>query len=573
MIRKHVPIAGFLLVLFVALLVAACAPGPATQPEVERVVTEIVEVAREVEREVTVIVEGTPVVEMITETVIVTATPEPTPEPDAARIEQLDIAQLGNPVDLTCWDWTSVDEIDILFHFAEPLWRFDREGNLEGVVLEDWEMISPTEWVLNIRQGMQFHDPEFGELTAEDVVASLEYCFREDRRALPKQPGVIGGMELEIEDDYTVRVRLPEPGTGGLPDNWTYTAITAAGYLEQVGDDFNRRPMGTGPFRFDEWVPNVRIAGERFENYWGEDPGVERIVWRVIPDAFTRLSEFQAGGIDILPFMVAEWVPEVENDPDLRVEQVLSARYIMVVLPVREPPFDDQRVRQALNYAVNKDEIVEQLFLGVGAVPPTGVVNPVLPEGDPDREIYPYDPDRAMELLDEARDDGVEIGTITLYAPNDRYVLDREMGEAVAGYWRAIGLDVEYIPESRTTLFPRVQALEMTDPAMFGFGNTQMRADYPFGIWLQSREDPPSRGFAYAAGPPEWDEMISELASMASGTPESIELARELDSLWVEYAPWVWVINYVDLYGVHNDVEWSPYPHEVRFFTDVSPRE
>ncbi|HBY93914.1 MAG TPA: hypothetical protein DEP84_08065 [Chloroflexi bacterium] len=561
--NKSRSILVLLLFLCFILILGAC--GQAATPEVR--------VEKQVVKETVVVTEKETVKEtvVVKEEVVREVTPTPT-KPEVARIERLDVGQLGNPVDITCWGWTSVDELDIAQHFAEPLFRFNRDGNVEGIVAESWEMKDPTEWILHIRKGMQFHDPEFGELTAEDVVASLKACFDPEKLAVKKQPGVVAQMELEIVDDYTVRVKLPEPGTAGLPNNWTYTMITAKGYLEQVGEDWGRRPMGTGPYRFVEWVPNVRIVGERFENYWGKDPGVERITWRVIPDAFTRKSEFLAGGLDILPFMVADWVPEVEANPNTRVEPILSARYIMVILPAKEPPFNDKRVRQALNYAVNKQEIVDTLFAGIGAVPPTGVVNPVIPEGDPEREIYPYDPDKAKELLDEARADGVQIGTITLYAPNDRYVLDKEMGEAIAGYWRAIGLDVEYIPQSRTVLFPKSQGLEMKDPHMIGFGNTQMRADYPFNLWLQTREDPPSRGSAYAAGPPEWDEMISELASLPSGAPETIELARKLDELWIDYAPWVWVINYVDLYGVSNDVDWKPYPHEARFFTDVRPR-
>lgn len=551
------PVAVFVLVI----VLAACA---APTPQV---------VEKEVIKEVVVTAAPQVIEKEVVKEVVVTATPAPVPAPAVERIAELKVAQFGNPESLTCWDWVAVDEIDILSHFAEPLFRFDREGKIQGVVAESWELVSPTEWILNIRQGMKFHDPEYGELKAEDVVASLEACFRPEGRALPKQPGVIAGMELEIVDDYTVRVKLPEPGTAALTNNWTYTFITSKKYLEDVGDDFNLRPMGTGPFKFVEWVPNVSIVGERFEDYWGQDPNVERIEWRIITDPFTRKSEFLTGGIDILPFMAADWVPEVDANPDTRTESILSARYIMVILPVRQPPYDDIRVRQALNYAINKQEIIDQLFLGTGAVPPAGVVNPVIPEGDPSQEVYPYDPEKAQELLDEARADGVEIGTINLYAPNDRYVMDKEMGEAVAGYWRAIGLDVEYTPESRTVLFPKSQALEMKDPHMIGFGNTLLRADYPFNLWLQKRDEPRSRGDEYAVGPDEWDELISQLVAMPSGSPESIELARQLNDLYIEYAPWAFVLNYVDLYGVSNKVEWRPYPHEMRFFTDVKPRE
>jgi peptide/nickel transport system substrate-binding protein len=549
-------------VVVITLLATGCGAAPEPETVVEKVVETVVVMEE--------IVETVVVMEEVIKEVVATPTAAPAAP---TRVEELKIGQFGDPVTLDCWDWTAVDELDILHHIAEPLFRFDRDGSIVGVVAEEWEMVSPTEWVIKIRQGMKFHDPAYGELMGEDVVASLEACFEPEGRAIAKQPGVVADMELELLDDYTLSVKFPDPGTAALPNVWTYTAITAKEYLEEVGKDFTRQPMGTGPFMFMEWTPNVEIVAERFEDYWGQDPGVDRLVWRVIPDAFTRRGEFLTGGVDILPFMVAEWVPEVATNADVRVEPILSARYIMVVLPVGTPPYDDIRVRKALNHAVNKEEIVEQLFSAIGATPPRGVVNPILVEGDKTRELYPYDPELAMQLLDEARADGVEIPPITLYAPNDRYVMDKEMGEAVAGYWRALGLEVEYIPESRTTLFPRAMGLELTDPFLVGFGNTLLQASYPFNIWLQKRADPPSRGSYYALGPDEWDAMIAELNALPSASPESIELARELDELYIEYAPWVFVVNFVDLFGVSNDVDWTPYPFESRYFLDVKPME
>ena len=520
----------------------------------------------------------TPVTE--SPTAVVENTVAPTTEaavapttPAVERIEELQVAQFANPAELSCPNWGTQDTLDVMQHFAEPLFRFDRDRNIQGVLVESWEDDGPTTWTLHIRKGVKFQDSQYGELTAEDVVASLEWCFSPEAPMVTVHPGLIAEMELAIVDDYTVEIKIPEPGLAGLPNSLGLTAITSKKYLEQVGAEWTLKPMGTGPYKFVEWEPNVRIVGERFEGYWGQDPGVERIVWRIIPDAFTRKSEFLTGAIDVLPFMMADWVPEVEANAGVRVEPTLSSRMIMIVLPVKQEPYSDIRVRKALNYAVNKEEIVAQLFQGIGALPLTGVIHPIVSEADPNRVGYPFDPEKAKQLLEEARADGVEIGTLTLYAPNDRYNLDKEMGEAVAGYWRAVGLDVEYMPESRTTLFPRVQALEMKDPFLFGIGDPELRAESAPSVWLQTRTDPPSRGSEYAVGLPEWDGMIEELTSLPSGSEESIRVAREIDGIWTDYAPWVFLINYVDLYGVSNQIDWKPYPGELRIFVDVRPAD
>ncbi len=574
---------------------AACGGDEATPIVVEKEVVKVVEVEKlvpvEVVKEVirTVEVEKPVVVEVIKEVVkivevekpvivekIVEVVSTPTPLPPVTkRIEELTVAQIGNPVALDCWNYTSVDEADILYHFAEPLFAFDRQNQLHGVVAESWEMVSPTEWLIRIRKGLKFHDPEYGELKAEDVVASLDACYNEEGISITRIPAPMVDRQVEILDPYTIRITLAEPGTAVLPNAYADAFMTSKRYLELVGlTGFTRRPMGTGPLKFVEWVPNVRIVGERFEDYWGGDIGVERVVWRIITDAFTRKSELLTGGIDILPFLVPEVVPEVEANPDVRVVTVFSSRYLFVVLPIRHPPYDDQRVRQALNYAVNKQEIVDTLFRGIGALPLTGVVHPMLAEADPNRVGYPYDPVKARQLLDEARADGVEIGTINIFATSDRYTLDKETGEAVAGYWRAIGLDVEFFPESRTTLFPKLMGLQMEDPSQVGCGNLLARAEMCTALWLQGREDPRSRGQEYAVGfPLAWNTLINDLGLTVSGSAESIQQARALDELFTEYAPWVFLLNFVDLYGVSNDIDWMPYPLETRYFLDARLRE
>jgi peptide/nickel transport system substrate-binding protein len=537
-------------------------------PKVQVVETEkLVEVEKIVEREKEVMVVATP-----------TAAPRPAVEKQSRTLV---VSQLSNPLQLSCWFITGVDELDVLNHISEPLIRFNREGALDNIVAEAWEFESPTSYLFNIRKGVKFHDPKYGEVTAEDVAASMKACYKPSGQTKGRVPPPLVNHEVEIIDQHTIRIKMPDPGTAELPNVMSaFGFVTSKKYLEEVGswphteqDGFGKAPMGAGAFTFEEWVQNERIVMDKFPDYWGPDPGVDRIEWRIIPDAFTRKSEFLTGGVDILPFLLPEWQPEIAANPDVHVESVLSSRFVFVVLPIREPPYNDKRVRQALNYAVNKVEIAEQLFRGTGAIPLTGVTHPFLPEVDPDRVGYPYNPEKAKELLDEARADGVNVGKITFMAPNDRYTLDKETGEAVAGYWREIGLDVEYIPQSRSVLFPPGIGLELTDPWLIGNGNILLRASTPYFYWLEKRPEPRSRGDYYADGPDEWDELIVKLSATISGGEESTNLARQLDELYTEYAPWVFLVNYVDLYGVRNNIVWKPYPHEYRLFLDVEFRD
>ncbi|MEE9146778.1 MAG: ABC transporter substrate-binding protein, partial [Candidatus Tectomicrobia bacterium] len=192
-------------------------------------------------------------------------------------IDEVHIAQIGNPVALSCPDWSSSDEGDVLRHFAEQPFRFDRQNVLQPMLVERFEMIDPTEWVLHLRRGVKFHDPKYGDMHADDFVASLDFCFQPGSRNLGRIPSSLVNRQVEIIDDYTIRMKLGEPGTASLPNhlgNWIF--VSAKEYIATMGNKFTRRPMGTGPYRFVEWVPNVRIVGERFEDYWGKKPAAKR---------------------------------------------------------------------------------------------------------------------------------------------------------------------------------------------------------------------------------------------------------------------------------------------------------
>jgi hypothetical protein len=123
---------------------------------------------------------------------------------------------------------------------------------------------------------------------------------------------------------------------------------------------------------------------------------------------------------------------------------------------------------------------------------------------------------------------------------------------------------VEYIHQPRSVLFPNVSTFKLKDPYLIGFGNIRLRAEWLFEVAANR----------YYAGPipEEWQRLLDELARTATGDPRRVELARQLDPQWTEYAPWVFLINFVDIYGVNNRVDWKPYAIENRYFLDAKPR-
>jgi peptide/nickel transport system substrate-binding protein len=488
------------------------------------------------------------------------------------RAPQLVIAQLGNPAALNSWNWTAASEADILSHIQESLMQYDRQAQLQPLLAESVEMNSPTEWMIKVRQGVKFHDPDLGEMTADDVKASIEANLRHGTGHSLRVPAVMREGVVEVVDTHTLRWKLKEPGLVTLPQWLTDMYINSKQYLAREGfDAAARRPVGTGPYKFVEWSPNQQIVMEVFKDYWRPLPAFDRLVWRVIPDPSTRKNEFLTGGIDVLPFVTPEIVPEIQARPNLRLETVLSTRLMFIGLPVENPLLADKRVRLALNLAVNKQEIIEQLFRGIGAAELTAPLPLTLAERNPKLEGYPYDPDKAQKLLKEA---GAIGKAITLEASFNRYTLDREVGEAIAGYWEAVGLKVDYKPQDWAAYSPKVlrgSPAWPTNPFLMGFGDARYLADYMYDLWI-AKKPGGSRGAVYTKGPDHWDEWVREISLLGLQEPRRRELLYALQAEIMDYAPWVLVLNFKDIYALSNAVDWKPFSNERRDMYDARPR-
>jgi len=319
------------------------------------------------------------------------------------------------------------------------------------------ELAESAEWIddktieFKLKKGVKFHNGE--DLTADDVVFTFERILFQDIGA--KRRGFCGPMEkVEKVDDYTVRFHFKEP----WPVFWqmlVHNQIVPKDYLEEVGDEeFAKHPVGAGPFKFVEGKLDEYIVMERFEDYYGgadDLPPVgpaflDRVIFKMIPEASTRVAALLAGEVDIIQSVPAYMVPKLLADPNVEVKMCGGTRPKFMDMNVKMPPFDDVRVRKAINYAVDAEEILAKVAGGYGVILP-GPLSPFNLYADPTLQPYGYDPDKALALLGEAgwKDtdgDGIldKEGkpfsmVIDAYGP---YV---EIAEAVAGQLREVGID------------------------------------------------------------------------------------------------------------------------------------
>lgn len=400
-------------------LVAACEPQMVEKTvEVEKPV----EVTREIER--TVEVEK-----------VVEITPTPTGPQGTLRVA---LSTFPNSLYIPLTAERNADNVATQLY--DSLVFLDKEGEIQPALAESWEVSEDgTEYTFYLRQGVTFHNGE--PFTADDVIATWEYGKGEDSVWAEKYAVA---ETVEKIDDYTVKVTTAEPNMLLLVTMHDFWAIVPDEYLEEVGvDGFQENPVGTGPFRFVEWVKGDRIVYEANPDYWWEGyPKVETLIFRPIPESSTRVAAIQTDEIDIVGRLSAEEAQRLMGAEGVKiirypVNRIYYIAFNNLTTGVGEPT-EDARVRQAMNYAVDVDAIVDSIFDGF-AKPAAGyVATGELGYGVV--EPFGYDPEKAQDLLAEA---GYADGfSMDMACPAGAYPNFEEVCQAVVGYLGDVGIDV-----------------------------------------------------------------------------------------------------------------------------------
>ena len=302
-----------------------------------------------------------------------------------------------------------------------------RNGSeVEPLLATEWEL-DGTSWIFTLREGVTFHNGE--PLTAADVVASYERVFGEGGRL----SFLVEDTVVEAVDDSTVSITRPvaDPST---PLRASLIAIAPAEYADLSSDRLITEQMGTGPYKFDGWERTQEITLSAYEDYWGEQPAIERISIQFDEEEAVRLASLQTGEIDMALNMPADLASD-----EFEVAATPVSEIAMVRLNSLAGPFADERVRLAAALAINRDLIIEQVYGGY-AEPATQAIAPYVFGFNPDLEPREFDPERARQLLEEA---GAAGAPVELMGSRGRWTSDAQLGEALAAMLRDVGFTVE----------------------------------------------------------------------------------------------------------------------------------
>jgi len=458
------------------------------------------------------------------------------------------VGQIAEPQALDPHAVTAVNDFRILMNVYDGLVRY-ASGTLEvePALAESWTISEDGKvYTFTLRDGVKFHDGS--AFDAEAVVFNFDRMLKEDHPYHNTGPFPLSFFfsavqAVEAVDARTVRFTLNEPYAPFL-SNLAYPTglIVSPAAVMQHGANFGRNPSGTGAFRFGEWRSNEAVVITRNDDYWDGKAGMEAVVFRPITDANTRVAEMLSGGIDMMVEVPPVALSQFQGDRYRMVEQA-GPHVWFLILNAKEGPFADKRVRQAANYAINKQALVNDVLEGTadiaaGPTPPAfaWAYNEAL-------EPYPYDPDRARALIAEA---GAEGATLTFYVTEGGSgMLDPvPMGTAIQADLAAVGFNVKIETYEWNTFLGRV------NPGMEGKADMAQMAwmtndpdTLPF-LALRTEAWPDRGGFnsGYYSNP-EVDKLL-EAARAATDQEERARLYKEMQVIVQEDAPWVFVANW-----------------------------
>lgn len=473
-----------------------------------------------------------------------------------AQSGHLNIAQGTGPENLDVQRTTVQQTLNVAFQINEPL--FDLDPVTHELIPRlglSYEMMDDTTWRVELQQGVSFTNGE--EFNANTVQFSI---LRVDDPAI-SSPATIYTAPIDnvlVVDEYTVEITT-HAAAPTLPLYLTRVGMVPPSYIEEVGNEvFANAPVGTGPFTLKTWVRDDRVELVANPSYWKGSPSLDSVTFLAIPETSTRMAALLTGEADIATQVSIDQVTLLERS-GISVEPIPSLRLMMLAFNLEttdpENPIYDTRVRQALNYAIDKDALVSDILEGYGKVAAGQPLSPEYFGYNPDVKGFEYRPEKAKELLAEAGFTPENPLSITLVGPSGRYVRDSEVIQAIGGQLATVGVNVEVNILEWGLFISQLLAKELGELVFWG-ATTVPDGD----VWLSSML---KGGAAYSTyDDPQFDALLDAAATELD--PEKREAIYHEAAVYAnEQAPFAYLFQLVDIYGISERVSgWSPMPDE-----------
>lgn len=456
-------------------------------------------------------------------------------------------------------DWTTNIQIA---HIFDRTLNYDPEQNYAvGSWLCDLTNIDDLNWELTlVSPDITFHSGN--PLTATDFKTAIDWA---------KDPANESHYlarweqfdEVTVVDDMTFRIKTMDPFPA-TPRRLVELHPIDTKLIEEVGfEAYAENPSGTGPFTFNEWARGEYLLLDRNPDYWRNPVNVEQVEFRFMPEFSSRLAALLAEELDIVKDIPVDSIPNVEDSGTARIEAIPSSRvnYVALVNNREDSVFTDVRLRQAVNYGVDVQAIIDGIFQG-HATQMAGALSDLNPDVNPEIEPYGYDPDKARALIEEAGYAPGEL-TVTMDAPQGRYPMDSDAALAIAASLGEVGINVEVQYNEWGTHLDKIVNRRTGDMFYLGWGPALDALGTLAYLFVGDATYSSYQN-------PEVEALIAE-ASTTVDDDARRDLWNQVQQMVYDDAGWLFLWQQHDIYGVANDVDWTPRPDEFMWMGSAKP--
>jgi peptide/nickel transport system substrate-binding protein len=416
----------------------------------------------------------------------------------------------------------------------------DNKGDFQPALATSWEAIDPTTMRFHLRQGVKFSDGV--EFTADDVTFTLGRVV--DPKAAYGQAARINLVQsVTAVDTYTVDIKTKSIFPTlilGLSD----IVMEPKHYFEKVGaEGVAAHPIGTGPFVFEKWVPGDRYTLTANRNYWGGAPKIDRLVIRAIPDGSSRVASLVAGETQIIEEVPVDLIDQVDSSGIAAVDQIATTVGLVLTFNPKIKPFDNPKVREAFDYAIDKPLILKQILKGRGELLQGQILTKGVLGWNSELKARPYDPAKARQMLQDA---GYDFNTpVTITTLNGKYVSDTDICNAAAGMLHQIGIaaTVEVVEGGTFQQMTNAQkwgALHVN--GWYSLGD----ADFA-SVWYTKG------GLRSNWIDPDYEQLFVAARS-TTDTAEREKIYRRMMEILSQQTPAIFLFGLPSLYGVSKDI-------------------
>lgn len=444
--------------------------------------------------------------------------------------------------------WQSYDTItnnltaqiwDSLLEYSEP------DMELQPALAKDWTAEDDTTFVYNLREGVTFHDGS--EMTAEDVIASAKLTRRDEAKS-PLAWMFSAVDSFNKVDEYTVEVKLASPDAQfKFVPATTAWSVAPKAQIEEKGTDLAQDPVGAGPFKLDEWKSGNYVRITRHDEYWDDDlPYLDAATFRIVPNGTARMSGMKSGdygGTNDIPIDQLSVLDQLDN---VELYNVTSFQTSFVVFNSTKEPFGNPDVRRALSYAVDTKSIAESTVGQYGTHATSMLPENLMGHVKPDELEYngfPYDPERAKQMLDEAGLTGNPRFETTLLTPKD--TIRHKPALAIQQHLSEIGVNVNLKEASTSTYIESFWGetdMSKREPMQMGLWASDFpSADAILTPLFQSEQLPPGNNW-FGYGNDEVDQLIQKFRTTLD-TEQRAQYAKEANKIIVDEAPGIWIVH------------------------------